>query len=131
MVLTAIAWVAALHSQPKAAPAPVDDTPRERPALMMQRPNEVVSAPTPASTPEPEVRRAEPVEVRRAARVAVTHMPDGSSIVVERILGKVFQQEDLPLTGNPGDAYIVAGIPFVWTQLANGQGAWIDPQIIQ
>jgi hypothetical protein len=56
-------------------------------------------------------------------------MPDGSSMAV-RILGAFTRQEELPLTGNVvGDVYYVGRFPFVWTQLNNGTGAWIDPQI--
>jgi hypothetical protein len=83
----------------------------------------LVPEPTPFPQSEPEVRRAEPV------KVGLAHMPDGSSQVV-RILGQVSQQENLPLTANhPGDTYLVGSVPFVWTQLNNGTGAWIDPQI--
>jgi hypothetical protein len=73
------------------------------------------------------VPRAQPVEVRRATRAVLAHMPDGSTQVLT-VVGTVTQQEELPLSGNSiGDTYFVAGIPFVWTQLNNGTGAWIDP----
>jgi hypothetical protein len=93
---------------------------------------------TPISIPEPTpdaydpwkhwkpVPRAEPVPMRPDA---VAHMPDGNTQAIT-VMGAVNRQEELPLKNNSiGDTYYVAGIPFVWTQLDNGTGAWIDPII--
>jgi hypothetical protein len=95
---------------PIGVPAILQPTPRSEPAFVMP-------------APTPEVRRAVP-------NVMLGRMPDGSLAQIW-ILGERNSQEELPLTGNNfGDAYKISGIPFVWTRLTNGQGAWIDPEII-
>jgi hypothetical protein len=136
IALGAIITVAALNTRPR----------HDDPPVKSNAPVEALSAPEPtpapthlslssdnntviltASEPTPvEVRRAEPAPT---PTFRLAHMPDGSSLAV-RILGAFTRQEELPLTGNVvGDVYYVGRFPFVWTQLNNGMGAWIDPQI--
>jgi hypothetical protein len=103
-----------VHQQNASAP-PIDNTPRERPALIMQRPDEVVSVPAPAPAPKPipEVRRAD----------ILVQMPYGETMWA-RVLGHLPDQEHLPMTGNSvGDAYLIGPHEFVWTEA----GQWIDP----
>jgi hypothetical protein len=94
--------------EPELVPVPI---PPDRTAAMQE---ELIRAATPAVSPEgAAVRRAE----------SQVQMPYGETMWA-RVLGRLPDQEHLPLIGNSvGDAYLIGPHEFVWTE----SGQWIDP----
>lgn len=107
--------------QPEPTPFPhtelIDEVRKFNPSIT------VTSAPEPTPRSEPELlRMVTPApEVRRAD--VLVQMPYGETLWA-RVLGRLPDQEHLPLAGNRvGDAYLIGPHEFVWTEA----GQWIDP----